>query len=80
MFADWSCTVLVHKRTCCGKYRISKVSIDLCNCLISGTNVYISKVRMYISIEYECIYQESTNVYINKVQMFISIKYECIYQ
>jgi len=22
MFAYWSCTVLVHNRTCCGKYRI----------------------------------------------------------
>ena len=36
MFADWSCTVLVYLRTYCGKYRISKVSIEFCNSLISG--------------------------------------------
>ena len=28
MFADWSCTVLVHNATCCGKYRKSLVSTD----------------------------------------------------
>ena len=28
---DWSCTVLLHNRTCCGKYRILYVLIDLCN-------------------------------------------------
>ena len=37
MFADWSCTVLVHNRTCYGKYRILQVLIDLCNSLISGS-------------------------------------------
>ena len=36
MFADWSCTVLVHNRTCSGKYRIFKLSIDLCISFISG--------------------------------------------
>ena len=40
-------TVLVHKRTCCGKYRISQVSIDFCNSLISDAN-YKAK-----SIEYK---------------------------
>ena len=36
MFADWSCTLLLHNRTCCGKYRIFKLSIDLCISFISG--------------------------------------------
>ena len=36
MFADWSCTVLVHNRTCCEKYRLFQLIIDLCNSLISA--------------------------------------------
>ena len=36
MSPDWSCTVLVHNRTYCRKYRILWVLIDLCNSLISG--------------------------------------------
>ena len=26
MSPDWSCTVLVHNRTCCGKYRVNVVN------------------------------------------------------
>ena len=39
MSPDW-CTLLVHNRTCCGKYRILQVLIDLCNSLISVYSVY----------------------------------------
>ena len=35
MSPDQSCTVLVHNITCCGKYRILQVLIDLCNSLFS---------------------------------------------
>ena len=43
MAADWSCTVLAHNRTCCGKYRISLVSIDLCCSLISADRRKVSR-------------------------------------
>ena len=35
MFADWLCKVLLQNRTCCGKYRIFQLIIDLFNSLIS---------------------------------------------
>ena len=35
MSPDWSFTVLEHNRTCCRKYRILLVLIDLCESIIS---------------------------------------------
>ena len=47
MSPDWSCTVLVHNRTCCGKYRILYVLIDLCNFLISDSTCIVPAWIMY---------------------------------
>ena len=57
MSPDWSCTVLVHNRTCCGKYRILYVLIDLYNSRISdlcitGNNSH-SLMKIYsITLDY----------------------------
>ena len=45
MFADWSCKLLVHKRTCCGKYRNNLAVIDLCNSLIPAHAALNDKTR-----------------------------------
>ena len=48
MFADWSCTVLVHNRTWCEKYRIFQLIIDLCNSVFNVSSLYsISNVDSY---------------------------------
>ena len=44
MFADWSCIVLVHNRTCCRKYHISQVIIYLC---------YKHRASLYVNIYFK---------------------------
>ena len=48
MSPDWSCTVLVHNRTCCGKYRILQVLIDLCNSLSSVLDTENTRFSQYL--------------------------------
>ena len=63
MFADWSCTVLVHNRTCCVKYRISHrfqsisvtLVISVCSSLVHENHylrwilhfLFFNIIRMY---------------------------------
>ena len=53
MFTDWSCTALVHNRTCCGKYRWLSISVTLLSrdCTIRtilGDFAYISYLYLFI--------------------------------
>ena len=59
MFPDWSCTVLVHNRTCCGKYCILQVLIDLCNSLISD---YDLDLKTKICVVYCITLQYCTSI------------------
>ena len=63
MFADWSCTVLVLNRTCCGKYRIFQLILDLCNSPISVLNYTV-----FCTIPTACFY-----LYISYIYLFYQI-------
>ena len=50
MFADWSCTVLVHNRTCCGKYLCNSLISDFMFRFKSAVSVaFVYKQPMYIN-------------------------------
>ena len=67
MFADWSRTVLVHNRTCCGKYRIKKGF----NWSLELSYLWFKQLSTLYSVQYRKVQLWSIEMLINKYESIL---------